>query len=528
MNNFYLKCFWEVDDIDLNLRHYSGKPSDVIKNIKSKIEVFLSNPDVPYQTRAVYSAIYNALDYYKNISYIPGADFSTDDTFLSYSIENFNRDFEYLSSKYNSSDPTILPVISLNCRIKSPLGFVEKVKLKISEYLRNGRDLSYFNESLRDLMGTRIIVDPPEDIKAQGPQAESDFLYKVFYDLMQFHGIDKQNQDTLDFGDYSFIPVDTRHSPNKSKTIKERPQNTGFSDNVPLSEGAEHYVFVPEHRIPEVEQSHVDSILKDYNRWPKYSGYQSLHTCVVPYYSDYIKRLPTPPYIIPSASNDYTIEYQIRTKKQNDYAERGAASHKFSYKPGETLYHRLAVPFYIDFDSPEDLEELQTRHPARKTLRLRNFAESYRRFYGHSFRERFNINFTEFRDRFSSKERDEVLAGKKVVLYDETRDLYYLQDGEYYIFLENAEQKNLNSIIIRAKSNSSEVIDFLDKSGVTDGIIESSHDNTYNLSIGTKNSSHRDFKIFSKNDTNSLEKTSKPIDKFPKTSNNKDDYEPNL
>lgn len=465
------KADWEVNEIDLNLRHYSGKPSDVIKKIKTSIEIFLSNPEVPEKTREVYSAIYNALDYYKNISYIPSPDFSTDDTFLSYSIDNFNREFNYLSKKYNSEDPTVPPVIKLSCRIKSPLGFVEKVKSKISEYLKDDRDLRYFNESLRDLLGVRIIVDPPQEIKSQGLKAESDFLYKVFYDLMCYHGLNRQKSTNTEPEDYVFIPVNTRHSPNKLEEIKSRTSASGFIDAI--AEPTE-FIYIPESRIPEIEQEHVDAILKDYNMWPKHSGYQSLHTCVIPHYSNYIERLPLPPYIIPPASDDYTIEYQIRTQRQDDFAEHGAASHKLSYKPQETLYHRLAVPFYIDFDNPEDLEESITRHPIKKSLKLRNFAESYRRFYGHTFKDRFNISFTEFRDRFSSKDRDDILADKKRVHYDATRDLYYLEDVSKEVTLTNSDQELLKSIL-RTKTTDETLINMLDYLAITDSIISTTN-----------------------------------------------------
>lgn len=130
------KYFWEVDEIDLNLRHYSGHPIDVIKKIKYNIEEFLSNPKVDNKTREIYSAIYNALDYYINISAMPSpGDFSSEETFLSYSIKTFNNDYKYLSSKYDSTDPSVPPVISLSCRIKSALSFMEKVRSKMSTYL---------------------------------------------------------------------------------------------------------------------------------------------------------------------------------------------------------------------------------------------------------------------------------------------------------------------------------------------------------------------------------------------------------
>ena len=98
--------FWEIPEIDLNLRHYSGGPSDVIKRIKSDIERYLSNPNlqenravvrykedstpylVTYNLREVYSAVYNALNYYKDISYLPSAEYGTGATFLSNSIRS--------------------------------------------------------------------------------------------------------------------------------------------------------------------------------------------------------------------------------------------------------------------------------------------------------------------------------------------------------------------------------------------------------------------------------------------------------
>ena len=52
------KAWWEVPEVDLNLRHYSGGPSDTIKQIKYDIEKFLVNPDVDDKTRQIYSAIY--------------------------------------------------------------------------------------------------------------------------------------------------------------------------------------------------------------------------------------------------------------------------------------------------------------------------------------------------------------------------------------------------------------------------------------------------------------------------------------
>ena len=52
---------WEVPEIDLQLKHYIGNSTDVIKKIKLDIENYLKNNNIPQQTREIYSAVYCAL-----------------------------------------------------------------------------------------------------------------------------------------------------------------------------------------------------------------------------------------------------------------------------------------------------------------------------------------------------------------------------------------------------------------------------------------------------------------------------------
>ena len=521
------KDFWEVNEIDLNLRHYSGDPIDVIKKIKYNIEEFLSNPKVDDKTRSIYSAIYNSLDYYLNVSTMPSpGDFSDEETFLSYSIKNFNNDYNYLSSKYDSKNPNDPPVISLNCRIKSPLSFMEKVKEKISTYIENNRDLRYFNESLRDLIGLRIVINPPQEIKNQGLEEESNFLYQVYYDLMNYHGINNQNQTNLQANQYKFIPVNTRYDSKKLSDIKNRPITLGFSEAITSGKSV---IYIPKRRPDIIEAPHVDAVLKDFNKWPKFSGYQSLHTCVIPYYSDYVENLSLPPYIIPPASYDYAIEYQLRTQMQDDHAERGAASHKFSYKPTESLYHRFAVPFYITFDDPK-YQSTAFIEPT-KTLKLRTFGESYEKFYGHPFKERFNISFKDFRNKFSLEDRNAILADKKHVLYDIENDRYYLKDAVTPMFLSGNEISNLGSILACKEEPTEKIAKLFDGCGVTDSVIAVNNDtdvNTTNSAVSSNSSikiytvtdSHRALEI---NETGNIEdiSTNQPTG-LSKTSKNDD------
>lgn len=437
--------FWEEPSIDLSLRHYSGSPSDVIKRIKADIENYLSTPNlhenytslrptedgglkvVNYNIREIYSAIYNALNYYKDISYLPSAEFGTGDTFLSNCIRTFNEDYEYLAAKYNSPDPMVPPVISASARIKSPLSFVEKVREKVTEYIEEGVDLAYLNESLRDIIGMRFVIDPPQEIQALGPQAECDYLYRVYYDLMERHGVTRQT-DSSNPNDFQFINVNTRHDPNKAEKMKTRAEKYGFADYLKNPHSS---FFIPERRIPEVEQECVDSVLKDYCFNPKFKGYQSLHTCVIPPYSKAVEHMEIPPCIATPSCMYSVFEYQFRTAKQNEFAERGPASHNLEYKPTGS-YHRLSVPFYITFDSLEDISEdlydpsKSPKGPLnyKNKLRLRNFGESFKKYYGYTFESYFGIPFKKFRDTFGARDRDDILARKKHVVYDENKNIY--------------------------------------------------------------------------------------------------------
>ncbi len=488
--------FWEVPEIDLNLRHYSGSPSDVIKRIKTDIEKYLSNPNLQenhavvrhkddgaaylatYNLREVYSAIYNALNYYKDLSYLPSAEYGTGDTFLSNSIRIFNEDYEYLSSKYKSSDPNDSPIINFSGRIKSPLSLVDKIREKVSEYIEQDRDFGYFNESLRDLIGMRVIVDPPKEIQKQGLQAESDYLYTVFYDLMQRHGITgNPSSDITEIETFKFIPVNTRHDPHKANKLKQRPEKEGFADFIINGDVK---IFIPEKRIPEIEQPCVDSVVKDYCKYPKFKGYQSLHTCIVPYYSTNVEHLEIPNCIIPPKCNSSVFEYQFRTAKQNDYAEHGKASHSLEYKPNNS-YHRLAVPFYITFDSLEDLTE-DSYSPQNKPtkpiniknkLRLRNFGESFKKFYGFTFEEYFGIPFKKFRDSFESRDRDAILARTKEVKYDEIQKIYYTvysknSGSKVVLTLSQEDVEKLRKLL--AEATSPELIKFFEYSRLMDGL----------------------------------------------------------
>lgn len=71
--------------------------------------------------------------------------------------------------------------------------------------------------------------------------------------------------------------------------------------------------------------AHYASCAKDYMRYPKESGYQSLHLTIKTPFGCY--------------------EKQFRTEAQHEHAEYGRASHSKSYKPYEKEnFHRLKIP----------------------------------------------------------------------------------------------------------------------------------------------------------------------------------------
>lgn len=454
-----VKNIWEVPGIDLNLRHYSGSVSDVFKKIKNDIVNYLMSPTATEKSKQIYSAIYNALNYYEILS----PDFSNNDDFLASSIETFNEDFKYLSQKYNSDSLLDSPVISLSARVKSPLSFVEKVKDKVNEYLVENRDFVYFNESLRDIIGVRVIVDPPHCIKYQGLQAESDYLYDVFYDLMNYRGI-MENESYPSVGKFKFLNVNTRYDKNKLEKMKsvKYPGKVISTADTPTDEDKKllsNYgcIIKPETRPSYMEE--IDSKVKDYHFYPKKSGYQSIHICVVPNFSSHVKRPKLPSCIIPPASSDYSIEYQFRNAREDDFSNKGPASHG-KLKPFEKIYHRLAIPSFIEAD---DLIPTPSKISIRKLLKPRNFGENYQRFYGPSFEDRFNISYNMFNHTFDEDTQNDILAERKIVSFTESTHTYSAIDNPIPVCVEESDRDSLDS--------SSTIVDFLERAHLSDSTL---------------------------------------------------------
>lgn len=434
-------------DIDLNLRHYIGHHLEVIKEVKLKIRDYLKNSNLSCANREVYSAIYNALTYYQNISElsIPGE--SDSKTFLDNTIDEFNKDVEYLSKKYNSKNPNTPKVIQAKGRVKSPISAMGKILEKISEYIRDGMNLTELNNSLRDFIGLRIIVDAPPEIKALGKKAEADFCYQVFHDLLEHRGILRQiNGEQPLNTDYSFITVNTIHDPNKQQKLKERPKKEGFNFS-PEEAG----IFIPESRPEFVEE--YDDYFKDYKMYPKASLYQRLHTCTRPYFEKYIPKQQIPTYIVPSTAYGPSIEYQVCTLDEENFAEHGKASHK-TYK-GERDFHRLGIPLFMKFD--ENIGK----------IRLTRLDEAIEEFYGYTFESMFNIDYQTFLRTFDRAQRDEVLAGNLEIDFNERDSEYVLKKATSPVEVSKSQPIPFIKSIL--KNSSSETLGmFYEQNGLLD------------------------------------------------------------
>lgn len=440
------KRYWEAPEVDLNFRHYSGHPSDAIKLLKRNIENYLRKPNILKKDIEVYSAIYNALDYYKSILYSSASDFSTGPTFLNHSLINMKKDYDYLSQKYNSNDITQPAVITMNGRIKSPISALEKIKDKVEEYIENNGDLRFLNESLRDFMGVRIIVNPPLEVKNLGKAAEYRFLQNVLEDLLQFHGV--QNPSARD--PYKFIPINTKNNPNKLEKIR----SDGKPDNL------------PDYLVP---------IVKNYVDHPKKSGYQSYHICATPQYSSEVKRPIFPPYIIPPMQTGYSFEYQIRTSEMNEVAEHGSSSHDDYKEIGN--YHRLSIPFYIELNKEQNkFKSLNLEESCKKHFGYVPFL----RIYDTNGIYLKNISLIDFRDLFTSSERDEIIDGKKrIYYYPDYGGFGVSSKPDQLAFVENYIAPIFLTIdeLNKLKFEETPYEEILDESNATDNIISSSTQN---------------------------------------------------
>lgn len=447
--------------LSLNLRQYIGDRSDAIKDFKAEIGNYLKTTTLPEETRKIYSAIYNAISYYQTISDLSISGESAQKTFLENTISEFNKDYQYLSEKYNSKNPCVPPVIQSKGRIKSPISAIEKILSKVSEYVQDDQDLTHLNDSLRDFIGLRIIIDPPTHIKAQGKKAESDFCYEVFNDLLTHRGITRQTRGkTAEDTDHEFIFVNTVHDPHKLEAMKNRPAKYGFQFD-PKEVG----VYIPDSRPKYVEE--YDQYFKDYKIYPKHKLYQRLHICAYPCYSKSIPEANIPSYIIPPTANTPSIEYQFCSADEENFAEYGKAAHTI-YKTDRT-FHRLGIPLFMKVDENTN------------KIRLTRLDESMETFYGYSFKSLFNIDYQTFLNTFDSNTRDEILAGNKKINFNEETQEYELEPCKKPLFLDTEDKTLENIKNLFSHGSKEEIEDFYEQNGLLDGTIHPDKSSTKTL-----------------------------------------------
>ena len=417
-----------------------------MKNVQKGLKEYLKNPEIDNASRAIYSAIYNALAYYQSVSELSISGETENKTFLENTINQINEDYQYLAEKYNKNG---YEVVKVKARVKSPVSALDKILEKVEEYVTEGRDLRKLNESLRDFIGVRFIIDAPPEIKAQGKQAESDFCYQVFNDLMTHHGIIRQVENQYrQENDFNFIPVNTEHDPNKLQKIKDRAKK-GF-----LFNPKEENLFVPKTR-PRILEIY-DEFFKDYRMFPKPKLYQRIHICAHPFYSKLVPKTILPKHIIPPKSNEPAIEYQFCTAEEEYWAEYGKAAHT-NYK--DRNFHRSGVPLLIELDKTIN------------KVRLHRFDECMKKFYGYEFKNMFNIDYQDFLRIFDTQQRDRILAGNLQVVYDEQNHEYNLKEVPRAFILYNKNDTNFVKNLLE-KTPKSKLKKFFEKNNLLDNTID--------------------------------------------------------
>lgn len=462
---------------DLNIRHYIGSREDILKKLKSAISEYLQHKEVPDPERTFYSSLYHGISYYQAITDRSISMESEGQTFLENVLKVINDDYKYLCDKYNPKDPTMPRVISFKGRIKSPASAIEKLIDKCREYYEDGMDFSYLNDSLRDFFGVRIVIEPPIEIKKQGKQAESDYLYMIMHDFLERKGLDRQIDGASLPTDYTFTRVNTVHEPNKLDKIIERPSKEGFSSKAmeAMKLPGRDQFYIPTSIPPEIERYH--DYMKAYRLYPKFQGYQRDHFCAYPPYASTVKIPKHPKYIKPTKSLRPCLEYQFCLGDEEYHANHGIASHivyKYYGRDADndslensldaemlsagTGFSRYEIPMILVTDSDTD------------TIRLSRFDEAMEAYHGFSFKDFFGIDYQTFLEKFDTEERDDVFAQRKKIKYDKELSDYSLVPNQRYVLVDTAREPGYFSRMVR-ESDPETFMRFLDKNGLLDGTI---------------------------------------------------------
>lgn len=257
-------------------------------------------------------------------------------------IKYINKEYLYLKEKF----PHI--GVEFQGRIKSLISTDSKIKKDLKQALINGEDLS--DISLKDILAYRYILHIPENLKIN-ENTSAEICYDFLRAQIEFN---IENENKL---------LKAKHISSIDKTILENKlsENNIKVPNISLDDKYYEYV-------------------KDYIKNPKDSLYQALH--------------------IRYSIGNIPFETQIKTKQMHDFAEYGAASHKY-YKPRSSFnIHKV----------PQELGFIKTDSGYK--IDFLSVDESIKLYYGYTFEDRFGISFEEFQKKFSPKEQNLVLKGK--------------------------------------------------------------------------------------------------------------------
>lgn len=257
-------------------------------------------------------------------------------------IEYINKEYLYLKEKFPHLG------IEFQGRIKSLISTDSKIKKDLKQALITGEKLS--NISLKDILAYRYIIHIPENLNTDKNtsaqicydflKAQIDFNIKNGNTLLKANHIDSTNSDSM-----------------KNKI-------------------SEYHIEIP---TIDFDDKYSDFV-KNYIKNPKESLYQALHVR----------------YLI----GDIPFETQIKTKQMHNFAEYGAASHKY-YKPRSSFnIHKV----------PQELGFIKTDSGYK--IDLLPMDESIKLYYGYSFEDRFGISYENFKENYTSKEQKLLLKGK--------------------------------------------------------------------------------------------------------------------
>jgi hypothetical protein len=331
---------------NLKLTDISGTSSyEILEKYIFELEKFLKHSTLDENSKLLYSTYLRGLEYYKYVSNPNGK-------VLKNTLRLVSEQYKILGKKYKN--------LQVEGRIKSVLSSDEKIKSKICEYIRDGRDLSKLNFSLRDFIAFRFILCEEKFVKEK---FEVQKCYKLLADHIKL--IEEQG----------FVPIAVR--PERLEAIRKRQtyyQNPKESD-----------IYIPKNKSIFFKKR-FSNFVKDYIRYPKKTLYQSLHYCV---------NLPNSNFYVYPTS----IEFQFRTQNMHNHSEHGVSSHDNIYKKNN-FFHILNLPTFIKPNSNNDLECLGFDE---------NLAIKYVQ-----FEKLYNIPYKIFKNVFSYKEQCQILAGTHI------------------------------------------------------------------------------------------------------------------